>query len=88
MIDPDDSYDMAGPIETPEDRRARASEPTPQAQPAPQPAPAEPVNGADHPAAAAAVEAAEPSAPPVKRSRPRRRSKPEGAAPEPVTQAD
>ena len=83
MIDPDDSYDMAGPIETPEGRRApgrtsrrrwwcrwhgRSRAPAPVAH--------EPVNGAGHPAAGQSpAEAAEEA--PVKRSRPRRRQKAE-----------
>ncbi|HET9070192.1 MAG TPA: DUF4167 domain-containing protein [Amaricoccus sp.] len=93
MIEPDDSFDLSGPIETPEGRRSEG--PTPivelgaQAQPAEaQPAPARPVNGAGHAAAAdeAPVELAEPQAQPVKRSRPRRRSKPAGEVQAPEVQ--
>ena len=87
MIDPEDAYDMGGPIETPEDRRPH-SQPAPvvvpvveEAAPAPAPVAADPFNGVETvPAASAAVaEAAEP-APAPKRPRPRRRHKPEGEA--------
>jgi uncharacterized protein DUF4167 len=67
-IDPDDSYDPGGPIETPEGRRAPADEPAPIVQAAPAP---EPMNGAGYgPRQEAAPELA-------KRPRPRRRSKPD-----------
>jgi len=90
MIDPEDAYDMGGPIETPEDRRPH-SQPAPvvvpviEETPAPAPVAADPFNGVEAlPAAApaavaAAPEAAEP-APAPKRPRPRRRHKPEGEA--------
>jgi hypothetical protein len=93
MIDPEDAYDIGGPIETPEGRRPH-SEPAPvvvPVEPAPAPAPtlapvaADPFNGVETlpaavPVAAAApeAEAAEPA--PAKRPRPRRRHKPEGEA--------
>jgi hypothetical protein len=100
MIEPDDSFDLAGPIETPEGRRAE--EPTPMVEHAPQ---AQPVNGAGRPAPAegraeartegraeaadAPAELAEPQAQPAKRPRPRRRSKPaEAPAPEAAQQAE
>lgn len=87
MIDPDDSFDLAGPIETPESR-ARAPEPTP-----PMPAPVsvqptasmmppmpfmatEDMPGGGKAEAEAPAELAEPAAQPAKRPRPRRRSKP------------
>jgi hypothetical protein len=87
MIDPDDSDDLAGPIETPEGRRAGPVE-TPEGRrapadapaPAPTAAPSQPdtFNGSAHPAAEpgeADAQAQEPA--PAKRSRPRRRPKAE-----------
>jgi Domain of unknown function (DUF4167) len=87
MIDPDDSDDLAGPIETPEGRRAGPVE-TPEGRRAPAEAPApvltaaasqpDTFNGSAHPAAEpdeadAQAQAQEPA--PAKRSRPRRRPK-------------
>lgn len=93
MIDPDDSYDVAGPIETPEGRRAPVDEPAPvvvpMARPEPMPAPVahEAVNGAGYPAAGQSpAEAAEEA--PVKRSRPRRRAKAEAPEEEPAQQPE
>ena len=87
MIEPDDSFDLSGPIDTPEGRRAE--EPTPVAPISsmmppmpPMDAPA-PVNGAGPGAADAGAESADAAQQPVKRSRPRRRSKPAGDAPQP-----
>jgi hypothetical protein len=90
-IDTEDS-DFGGPIETPEGRRAPMEEPTPMAQPAPRPEPQPepfapqfaPMNGGGAPAPQAG------GAPePAKRSRPRRRSKPEsGETAPPPTQAE
>jgi hypothetical protein len=96
MIEPDDSFDLAGPIETPEGRRA--ADPTPVVQPVVQmapmmppmpPVPVEPANGAGRPDAEGPVELAEPQAQPAKRPRPRRRSKPaEAQAPAAAPQAE
>jgi hypothetical protein len=96
MIEPDDSFDLAGPIETPEGRRA--AEPTPAGQSAPQPVvqmssmmpPMPPVPGEPARHAEGPVELAEPQAQPAKRPRPRRRSKPapEARAPGPAAQAE
>ena len=92
MIEPDDSFDLAGPIETPEGRRADERTPVVQMAPMMPPMPAmaaEPVNGAGRAAAEAPVELAEPQAQPAKRPRPRRRSKPaEAPAPAPLPQAE
>ncbi|MFO1209774.1 MAG: DUF4167 domain-containing protein [Amaricoccus sp.] len=98
MIDPDDSFDMAGPIETPEGRQPRIEEPAPVAalapRPEPQPQPVlvpEAVGGEamsivpEPEAAAEPVEAVAPEAP--RRGRPRRRPKQE-AAPAPAEQAE
>jgi len=74
MIDPDDAYDMAGPVETPEGRRSpvvQFTAPPPESQP--ERRPEEPVNGNGF---AAEPEAAEPP----KRSRPRRRPKADAPA--------
>ena len=93
MIDPEDAYDMDGPIETPEGRRPH-NEPAPVVvpvieearAPAPEPAPvaADPFNGVEQmpsaepaPIAAPEAEAAEAPAPAAKRPRTRRRHKPE-----------
>ncbi len=89
MIEPDDSFDMSGPIETPEGRRAQSDESRPIVQPAPQLVSQEAVNGAGHPAVEASAEPADASSQPAKRPRPRRRAKPaEVQASEPVPQAD
>jgi hypothetical protein len=77
-IDPADSYDLGGPIETPEGRATPADEPAPiVAAPVPE------MNGAGY---AAPQEDAAPQ--PAKRSRPRRRSKPDAPGPAPTETAD
>jgi hypothetical protein len=82
-IDTGDGDDFAGPIETPEGRRAPFAEPAPVVRP--EPAPVEATNGTGHapapepaPAEAAPAEATT-EAP--KRSRPRRRPKSDTPAP-------
>jgi hypothetical protein len=94
MIEPEDAYDMGGPIETPEGRRPQ-SDPAPVVvrvveearAPQPEPAAVDPFNGVEAtlargpaPAAVASPEGEQAAAP--KRSRPRRRHKPEGEAAE------
>jgi hypothetical protein len=78
-IDPDDSYDLGGPIDTPEGRRAPADEPAPIVQAAPPPE----MNGAGY---QGPQEDAAPQ--PPKRSRPRRRPKPDASSPAPAETAD
>ena len=90
MIEPDDSFDLAGPIDTPEGRRADGPAPVSQMSsmmPPMPPVPADQVNGGGQTVAEAP---GEPTGQPPKRSRPRRRSKPaaEGQVPEPVEQAE
>ena len=94
MIDPEDAYDIGGPIDTPEGRRPQP-DPAPVVVPVveeartpqPDPALADPFNGVEAtlargpaPVAAASPEGEQAAAP--KRSRPRRRHKPEGEAAE------
>jgi hypothetical protein len=94
-IDTDDS-DYLGPIETPEGRRTPADEPAPvvrlapvepRAEPRPEPRP-EPQPRAEAPAGDAAAPEAPASEPPAKRSRPRRRQRPEPAVAEAAPQAE
>ncbi len=87
-IDPEDSDDLSGPIETPEGRRVLRDDPAPvpprveQAQPAA----TERMNGGSEPAA---TEAAPVQDAPAKRPRPRRRAKAEAPAePEAAQQAE
>lgn len=81
-IEPDDSFDLGGPIETPEDRVSRA-EPAPRATDAPQPSvDAQAANGAEH------QEGETPAAAPAKRPRTRRRAKAEAPAAEAVAQGE
>jgi Domain of unknown function (DUF4167) len=86
MIEPDDSYDLAGPVETPEGRRSpvvQFTAPLPENQPErpAEPRPEEQVNGNGF---APEPEAAEP----VKRSRPRRRQKADAPVAEAASQPE
>ncbi len=66
MIEPEDSEDISGPIDTPEGRRSPRDEPAPVVHAEPQPAT---VNGSGH-----APQPQGTSEAPVKRARPRRRA--------------
>jgi hypothetical protein len=74
MIEPEDSFDSDGPVETPEGRRQPREDRAAAAQ---VDAPAMAPNGSEHPVAAPGA-AGEAPAGPTKRPRPRRRARPEG----------
>jgi hypothetical protein len=86
MIDPDDSYDMGGPIETPEDRRAPRDEPAPAVEAGNT---AAPTNGGGKRPQQVAAEAkpAEDAAEPVQAA-PKRRRRPRTEAPAPVAEVE
>ncbi|MFO1140920.1 MAG: DUF4167 domain-containing protein [Amaricoccus sp.] len=104
MIDPDDSFDMAGPIDTPEGRRTQARDPAPvvalapppqpERQPEPEPQPAlvpEPAAGEamnGTPQGEPAAEPAEATAPEAPRRGRPRRRPKQEAAPAPAEPAE
>jgi hypothetical protein len=84
MIEPEDSDDVSGPIDTPENRRSPRDEPAPvmHAERPVEQAQNGPINGTAHAPQGDAPEQ------PVKRPRPRRRAKADTAPAEAVSQAE